>query len=211
MVEKIFFGAHHGKSECDALGGVAKNLVNRDVTRHPDLLVKNAEDFVVLSRRISKHQNRQYILIKKDDIPSLQLPIHPSIKGTRAIHHSRVVNGVLQARENLCAAECCRAVPSVPCKNVDFVAKWRDIDFRPETKRRHKQHHTTTKKHTPKRRHTPKRPQTTKRRHTAKRPLTPKFPAPVTPTNYWSHPVDHSTPCPIKDKSRKAFFLEARQ
>ena len=131
LVEKIFFGAHHGKSECDALGGVAKNLVNRDVTRHPDLLVKNAEDFVVLSRRISKHQNRQYILIKKDDIPSLQLPIHPSIKGTRAIHHSRVVNGVLQARENLCAAECCR-VPGVPCnvQMLTLLVSWRRRVFR---------------------------------------------------------------------------------
>ena len=109
-IEKVYFGSQHGKSECDALGGVAKRVIKDAVKRDPSIVVADAKSFVTRSRELDRHGVRRTFLV--EDVAPLDIPPHYSIKGTRSLHHTRVDTsagpGELFILENSYFCEPCR-------------------------------------------------------------------------------------------------------
>ena len=106
-------------SERDALGGVAKNLVRHEVMRPgSSTLLKDVDSFVDTSRALTT-TGRQYFTVLPDDIAQLSLPRRYPVKGTQKLHHTRVVNGRLEVRDNSCFCTTCASPSSPsPCQNA---------------------------------------------------------------------------------------------
>ena len=116
-VERCFFGARHGKNECDALGGVVKSLVSRAVANRQSV-VTDAASFVVAGRKLVG-RGRHFFLVEK--VPSISMPPLVAVTGTRSLHHAIVIDGYLLVRQNSCFCKFCLAGSFSRCSNAAWV------------------------------------------------------------------------------------------
>lgn len=132
--ERSFFGSRHGKSACDALGGLVKNQAERfvrsrqgsiqnakdlyDFCKASDLNIQQQQGQCIHKRRTFfyiEHINRSY---DQNDLKT--------VKGTQSIQSVRGIReGVVQVRNLSCfCPPCIGADESGECENSQYVDKW---------------------------------------------------------------------------------------
>ena len=116
-LEWVYFGSRHGKSPCDACGGVVKVACDEDV-KHGSI-IQSADDMF-------KHLSQHYCLPEEQSLPTdcchtlrsfrlvegVQRTLPSSalntIPGTRQIHHVKGLgNGQLKTRNMACFCDSC--------------------------------------------------------------------------------------------------------
>ena len=139
-VEKAFFGSNHGKSLCDASGGVIKSMAKRAVI-NGRTIIQNASDLFAFCdanlvlpsadgpNRSCVHTMRSFVKLDSCDMDkgksSSQIK---TVKGTMKVHSVQVSsNGSLMLRDRACfCAQCLDGSPAC-CPNKEFVGDWQHI------------------------------------------------------------------------------------
>ena len=133
-VEWHFFGSRHGKSLCDACGGVMKSLAHEDVLAS-EVIIQNAE-------QMYNHCMRHYQLPEKDeDHPHKGRGFHlfhetdtdRSVKSSdlKTVAGTRMVQCVrgcgknrIETKRLSCFCESCTGSSDISCINQEFAGQW---------------------------------------------------------------------------------------
>lgn len=141
-MERYYFGARHGKSACDACGGVIKRAVDEDI-RTRECIIQNA---AAMYAHCQAHytlvpssndpnsccHTRSFRLVEKKNINrSISSSSLKTVSGTRQLHGVRKVNrNVLEVRKLACFCPPCLQNDQNNCINKSFVESWRTIRLR---------------------------------------------------------------------------------
>ena len=118
-IEKVFFGARHGKNDSDWCGAAVKRAVARDIARETErVAVRNAQDMYthcckVLSASAEAdtchHKVQQFLLIEKHQLErKVSSSMLTTVPVSRKIHHLRALAaGVLATRQLSCFGSLC--------------------------------------------------------------------------------------------------------
>ena len=133
-LEWVFFGSRHGKSPCDACGGVVKVVCDEDVKN--GAIIQSADD---MFRHLSKHHClpeehrpptncchtlRSFRLVKdvQCTLPSSALN---TIPGTRQIHHVKGLGNCQLKKHNMaCFCDSCLQIKEGSCMSSHVVNDW---------------------------------------------------------------------------------------
>ena len=126
-VQKVFYGARHGKSECDALGGTVKNLVARAVASR-GVSITDARSFYEVCLQLQERFSRKREFFLIEEIEEFVFPALDTVKGTRALHHVRANLNKLEVRANCCFCEPCLS-GNPRCVNLEQVGPWREVSL----------------------------------------------------------------------------------
>ena len=142
-MERYYFGARHGKSVCDACGGVIKRAVDNDI-RTRECVIQNAAAMYAHCQAHSTlapssndplnccHTRRSFRLIAKKDIHrSISSSSLTTVPGTLQLHGVRKVDrNVLEVRKLACFCAPCLQDDQDNCINKGFVQSWQTIQLR---------------------------------------------------------------------------------
>ncbi|KAK7484163.1 hypothetical protein BaRGS_00024533, partial [Batillaria attramentaria] len=139
-LERHYFGSRHGKSACDACGGVVKAIVDDDV-RCTGAIIQNAQqmyDHLQSSYQMPEgnlepgtccHTKRSFRLVRTSDIDrSLPSSALSTVRGTRQLHSIRGLGENTLATRNLsCFCSFCLEGKGNECASADYVNGWETI------------------------------------------------------------------------------------
>ena len=144
-IERAFFGSRHGKSACDACGGVVKRALDHDVLS--GCIIQNASQACNhLNRNHSMpspdeqdegccHKRRSFRLIKEEEVDrSMPSSALSTVQGTRDFHNVRGLGeGIIAARNLACYCRGC--VRGGNCESANFILPWKVIKMKRTTTR----------------------------------------------------------------------------
>ena len=130
-VEKAFFGSNHGKSLCDASGGVIKIMAKRAVISGCTTIQNDSDLFAFCDANLvlpsadgpsrgCVHTMRSFVKLDSYDIDrgttSSQMK---TVKGTMQVHSVQVSsNGSLMLRDRVCVCALMEVLPVVPTRSL---------------------------------------------------------------------------------------------
>lgn len=128
-VERCFFGSRHGKSECDAAGGVIKRLLEDDIITGSviqsasEAYKHSMENFVLPEQNANEscsHRKRSFRLVKPADVDrSLQSSSVKTVRGTHTLHSLKSAGqNRLVVRRLSCFCTLCLTGNFADCPNV---------------------------------------------------------------------------------------------
>ena len=130
-MERNFFASHHGKNECDSLGGLVKNATTNIAARNQ--IITNASDmFKAVTPNLSKplecsssgHNSRVFFLVGEAE-RSLQTSNIKAVPGTLKIHNVRASSrGGVESRILSCYCSYCVKGDSEACPNKLYTEGW---------------------------------------------------------------------------------------
>ena len=140
-IVRAYFGSRHGKSPCDACGGVVKRAVEEDILSR-QAFIKDAktmfEHCVNMhslpeepSPTMCCHKRRVFFLVQEEDVdrsmPSSELQ---TVDGTRKLHSlRRVRKNVIETRNLSCFCSPCLEKRDV-CINTKYVEPWKTVNIK---------------------------------------------------------------------------------
>ncbi|XP_076436127.1 uncharacterized protein LOC143275737 [Babylonia areolata] len=133
-IEKVFFGARHGKNDCDWCDGAVKRNVTRDIASGA-VTVNGAQDmFEHCSRTMSHsegpgeclHKVQRFFLIEPDQVDrKINSSMVKTIHGSRKLHHVRVqAQDELAIRTLSCFCKPCMSEDYAHCLSAAHVPGW---------------------------------------------------------------------------------------
>ena len=134
-MEWVYYGSRHGKSPCDACGGVVKALCDADVRQGAVIQsAKQMAEHLTMNHTLPAessegccHTLRSFSVIEDVDraFPSSALN---TIPGTRKIQHVvGLGNGRLLTRNLACFCDVCMRKGDGRCTSADFVLDWQEV------------------------------------------------------------------------------------
>ena len=132
--QRIFFGSHHGKSQCDGLGGVVKSAATVHVASEKGL-IRNAKEFFLFADQHlafdmecpASHKSRKFFFIDRISRPK-KAPEVLAVPQTRMVHDVRaVVKGCIDVRELACFCVSCLQNESEHCSNASYTGPYRRV------------------------------------------------------------------------------------
>jgi hypothetical protein len=133
--EHCFFGTRHGKSECDAVGGLLKSKARSHVAARAGL-IRNADEFFQFCKTLEKKvecakgEHKSRVIFKVDDIerPKKERTLVP-LPGTQKLHHIKAGenDGEVVYRSKSCHCEegCRDGSKSEECINQEQTGAWK--------------------------------------------------------------------------------------
>lgn len=146
-MERCYFGSRHGKSACDALGGLVKNQAERFV-KSRKVTIQNAkalfqfcQDQLAVKNTKCTHKLRTFFYVEEVKRDSIESKLQ-TVKGTQTFHDVRGVSkGVIIARHLTCFCPGCIQREGQECEHLNLVGSWeahslfkRKKDEKPESK-----------------------------------------------------------------------------
>ena len=142
-MERCFFGSRHGKSACDACGGVIKSAVDDDI-RTGECIVQNAEsmyqhcceNFMLPTPNDHPagccHTKRSFKLVTTSQIDrSISSSSVMTVPGTRQLHSLKGMgNNTLATRRLACFCHPCLQDKPEECLNKKFVNSWEIVKLK---------------------------------------------------------------------------------
>ncbi|XP_053391572.1 uncharacterized protein LOC123539851 [Mercenaria mercenaria] len=130
-MERAFFGSRHGKSPCDALGGLIKKQAETHVRSRKGTIQSAKALYNFCNENLTLHTNekcehKKRVFFYVDEVQRSQLPKDlKTLKGTRQVHHvRRVAPGVVQSRFLSCFCKVCLGAEEGKCYNESHVGEW---------------------------------------------------------------------------------------
>ncbi len=127
-MERTYFGSRHGKSPCDALGGIVKSAARRYVKSRREL-IRNAQELFdfAKSNLTKKHDNtyrpRTLFYQEKFDHPKHASENSRGMPGTQKIHQVRAMGKhAVQGRSLACYCHGC--LVEATCESKAIIGEW---------------------------------------------------------------------------------------
>ncbi|GFN90054.1 Cc8l18.2-like protein [Plakobranchus ocellatus] len=138
-LERHYFGSRHGKSACDALGGVIKTAARQAVTRR-HIKIADAEDmYTFCNSTMTKPvecccgSSRKFYLVTEVPRPEHGSDANSNthlktVPGTRKIHAIQpLASNVINTRSFSCFCKPCLQKDYSRCKNLEIVSVWQKV------------------------------------------------------------------------------------
>ncbi len=144
--ERCFFGSQHGKSQCDALGGIVKKAATRFVASTQGTIRSAEELYDYCSKELTtvgncregKHKIRSFFLLRKIERPN-ELPNLIPVRNTRKIHSVRNVGeGMIKTKQLSCYCDVCTGQKNGVCPWVEYTGEWTGHNLNPTTESKKK-------------------------------------------------------------------------
>ena len=145
--ERSFYGTRHGKSECDALGGIMKSTAKREVASR-QAMIRTGDEFYhfckTLEQKVDcgrgKHTSRVIFQVNNIDRPKEKVALNP-IYGTQKLHQIRKgsEDGEVLYRNKSCYCEICRqpfGTSTDDCPNKAQTGPWQSHNMLKTKKKR---------------------------------------------------------------------------
>ena len=119
-LERCFFASHHGKSECDSLGGLVKNTASTHIAAG-NVIIQNATDLLQVTQdqltktldcNSDEHTPRVVFLVENIPRPSSKLSLK-RVEGTQKCHSVRSSVGGVEVKSVECF--CIHCLLGEPC------------------------------------------------------------------------------------------------
>ena len=142
QMERCYFGSRHGKSLCDACGGVVKRAVDDDVRAGNGTVVIQSASVMLdhcqkhytlpVEQEQCSHLRRSFHLVKSSEINrSRKSSSLGTVPGTRQLHHVRpIARDVLATRKLACFCPACISCKFSDCQNKGTVDEWEIVRFK---------------------------------------------------------------------------------
>ena len=142
QMERCYFGSRHGKSLCDACGGVVKRAVDDDVRAGNGMVVIQSASVMLdhcqkhytlpVQQEQCSHLRRSFHLVKSSEINrSRKSSSLGTIPGTRQLHHVRpIARDVLATRKLACFCPACISCKFSDCQNKGTIDEWEIVRFK---------------------------------------------------------------------------------
>ena len=133
-IERCYFGSRHGKSACDAAGGVIKRLTDDDILSRR-AVIQSAEamyDNCMANYKIEGpcvHTRRSFQLIRPEEIDrKVKSSQVSTLVGTRQLHSlCNIGKNKLATRKLSCFCINCLSGQFENCTNIAFVDQWKEV------------------------------------------------------------------------------------
>lgn len=141
--ERSYFGSQHGKSQCDALGGIIKKAATRFVASNQGTIRSAKELFAYCSKELARngscesgdHKLRSFFLlediVRPDERPELN-----TVPNTRKIHTIQSLgNGSIQTKRLACYCDVCNGEQELGvCASSAYTGDWKHHNLKPGAK-----------------------------------------------------------------------------
>jgi len=131
VMERAYFGSRHGKSPCDALGGLIKKKAELYVKSRKGTIQNAHQLFNYCKENLtmndgSKCEHKKRVFFYHESIKREQLLKEvQTIKGTRKVHSVRgVESGIVKTRHLSCFCHTCLSDEEGNCPNQKYVGEW---------------------------------------------------------------------------------------